>query len=629
VFCTNAPYVVFPKPEITPLRTIPLVNLALRFVRDFARANGGATAIIFALSAVTLVTTGGVGVDIARALVVKNRMASALDAAGLAVGTANGLNQAEMQALAQKYFDANFNSMMGTAAAVQVSVDGDKISLSVSGAVPTSLMNIAGISTMAISAKNEVSRGALNLEVSLALDVTGSMAGQKIIDLRAAAKELVDIVVQDVQTPYYSKVALAPYSMGVNVGSYAAQVRGPIAAGKTITSATWANGTAKNISAITKANPGRVTTSSSHGLTTGDRVYIKGVNGMTQINNKEYTITRISNTQFTIGVSTSGYSNYSNSGNVTECLTSSCEVVVTASSHGFSNGAEVVIDSVNGMTQINSGTNETWTVASAATNTFVLSGSDGPAYGTYTSGGKAYCTTAGCQFYRFTNASWSPSIRVFEVSSCVTERTGSNAYTDAAPSTAYLGRNYPAPGNPCLTNTIQPLSTSRASLKSQIDSLQAQGSTAGHTGIAWAWYLVSPNFAYLWPGASQPANYGADKLLKVVVIMTDGAFNSPYCNGVISEDALSGSGSVSDHINCNAPNGSVFSQGQNLCTKMKAEGVVVYTVGFDVAGDQQAESLMESCASDSSRAYIAASGTALKDAFISIAQDINSLRLSK
>ena len=52
------------------------------------------------------------------------------------------------------------------------------------------------------------------------LDTTGSMSGQKILDLKAAAKDLVDIVVWDDQSQYTSKIAIAPFSAHVNVGGY-------------------------------------------------------------------------------------------------------------------------------------------------------------------------------------------------------------------------------------------------------------------------------------------------------------------------------------------------------------------------------------------------------------------------
>lgn len=59
-------------------------------------------------------------------------------------------------------------------------------------------------------------------------------------------------------------------------------------------------------------------------------------------------------------------------------------VVITAASHGFSNGDRVIINSVVGMTQLN---NKEFTVANQTTNTFELSGIDGTGFDAYTSGG--------------------------------------------------------------------------------------------------------------------------------------------------------------------------------------------------------------------------------------------------
>lgn len=59
-------------------------------------------------------------------------------------------------------------------------------------------------------------------------------------------------------------------------------------------------------------------------------------------------------------------------------------VVLTANAHGFSNGDQVYVRGVLGMTEIN----ERWfTVAGAAANTFELSGEDGTLYGAYSSAG--------------------------------------------------------------------------------------------------------------------------------------------------------------------------------------------------------------------------------------------------
>jgi hypothetical protein len=60
-------------------------------------------------------------------------------------------------------------------------------------------------------------------------------------------------------------------------------------------------------------------------------------------------------------------------------------VVITANSHGFSNGDAVLISDVLGMDELNG---ETFTVAGVTANTFQLSGVNGTAYTTYVSGGE-------------------------------------------------------------------------------------------------------------------------------------------------------------------------------------------------------------------------------------------------
>ena len=71
-----------------------------------------------------------------------------------------------------------------------------------------------------------------------------------------------------------------------------------------------------SVSAITQASPGQVTTSSAHGLATGDEVLIKNVEGMTDVNDTIFTATLIDSTNFTIGTDTSGYDAWSSGGTV-------------------------------------------------------------------------------------------------------------------------------------------------------------------------------------------------------------------------------------------------------------------------------------------------------------------------
>jgi hypothetical protein len=178
-------------------------------------------------------------------------------------------------------------------------------------------------------------------------------------------------------------------------------------------------------------------------------------------------------------------------------------------------------------------------------------------------------------------------------------------------------------------NTIQPLSNDKTMLKRRIGKLSEAGSTAGQMGTAWAWYMLSPNWSYLWPSANRPVAYHTGKTEKIAILMTDGEYNTGHCKGIVAEDSGSGSGSNSDHINCDAENGSSNSQAQQLCTAMKTNtGITVYTVGFALGGNQTAINTLRNCASDETKFYNAKDGDELRMAFRDIALQVAKLRLS-
>ncbi|MCH8015541.1 MAG: hypothetical protein IH917_02825 [Acidobacteria bacterium] len=65
------------------------------------------------------------------------------------------------------------------------------------------------------------------------------------------------------------------------------------------------------ISAITQANPAVVTTSSDHGLVTGDQIRITGVVGMTEVNDREFVITVVDADEFSLnGEDSTGHTAY-------------------------------------------------------------------------------------------------------------------------------------------------------------------------------------------------------------------------------------------------------------------------------------------------------------------------------
>ena len=602
-----------------------MVGLTSRAGASFGRARNGNVAMMWALLASFLVGLTGLTVDFTRAQMIRAQMQNAADGAALVAARADGMTEAQRAEAARAFFDAEMGDLAAAATLTLTQLPDNEIRAVASMPMPLSLARLVSNNDWTLHVEADAERAGVNLEVALVLDTTGSMAGQRIIDLRAAATDLVDTIVQDVQTPYYSKLALVTYSQGVNLGGYAAQARGPITGPTSISAAAWHDGTQKTITGATRGNPVQIT-SANHGLANGDVIYISGVSGMGQINNRVFTVSNAATNTFSLqGVNGGGFNSYSSGGAIRRCLAANCGAVITSNNHGLASGEYVYITGVNGMTQLN---NAQFQIASATANTFTLAGSAG-GYSAYTSGGAAYCTRAGCEFYSFMNAASPSARRLFPFSTCVSERVGAQAYTDAGPGAGYVGHNYTSTANPCPANTIVPLTTDRALLNSRISGLTASGSTAGHIGLAWGWYMLSPNWAHLWPTANQPVSYTTPETMKIVVLMTDGAFNTTYCEGVIGRDSNNGAGAASERNTCNATNGGGFAQAQQLCDAMKARGIILYTVGFHLGGDVTAQNFLRNCATTPDHAHLTGSGDELIAAFNAIAASISQLRLTR
>lgn len=607
-----------------------LVRAAGR-LRGFRSDRRGALAVWVALGLIPMCLLVFGVFDLSRMSVERRRLQDSLDAATLIAARSTATDTATLTTLG----NAALTSELGktaTSASFVGSTNGKQVTGTASVTIAPIILGLIGKKELTVGAQSVVVRAANNLEIALVLDITGSMSGTRISDLKTAATDLVDIVVQDVQDPYYSKVAIVPYSMGVNVGTYADAVRGAIPS-SALASAAWNTATTKTVSSFTAGTSSTVTTSAAHGLAVNDYAMVLGSN-QSSMNGKVLKVTSVGSTTKFTGANQSGTSiTAGSSGTVYKCLNSGCTFVVTTkAAHVFQAGDQLTLAGITGLTALNSATPTINSVSGLALTTN-LSGSASTSYATVTAGanGTGSCLSTSrsdisCANLNFTNASG--SAKTLALSTCATERTGTYAYTDDAPTTALVGRNYPASSNPCPTPKITPLTSDRTTLKNQISALDDGGSTAGQIGLAWGWYMVSPNFAYLWPnGTQKPAAYGTAETMKIVVMMTDGAFNTPYCKGVIASNAGSGSGSASDHINCNATNGDATAQAKELCTKIKAKNVIIFTVGFDV--DSTAKSMLTTCATKTSQAYFPATGGELKTAFKSIAQEISALRIAK
>jgi Flp pilus assembly protein TadG len=530
----------------------PGARLPGRLARRFLGDRSGSVGMTFGLLVIPLTAFIGLAVDFGKVYSVNSHTQSALDAAALAAGrvaqveTSDVINKAS--AAASAYFNQAKPSNVVTSA-IQFSPNAQNTQFTVTAtswvrtpflgvlnswyhqgsqaAAPSGCQgNYYGCIKLTTTSTAELKvggNGGSSIEVALMLDVTGSMCTpcSKITDLKAAAKDLIDIVVWDDQSQVTSRVALAPFAEAVNVGkTLAPLVRGTV--------------TSNNSSSPQVFNCSSMSSTSS------------------QPTNKWIRFPR---------------------------PTSSCD-------------------------------------SGSSTRTWLIS------------------------------------------SKCVTERIGAQAYTDAAPGTgAWLGKGYFGSSQSSSSpqeddsscgvanhtdseiNAVFPLSNDKTELKERIDKLSTSGSTAGHLGTAWAWYLLSPNWnsvlsqafgngheAGPYSDLTVTTSDGFPKLKKIAVLMTDGEYNINYCKGVEAKNS-----DQSPDINCNSENAKSLSQAGSLCTAMKATQagggkIEVFTVGFQV--NNTAKTFLQNCATDASHFYEATTGDALKAAFRDIALKISTLRLT-
>jgi Flp pilus assembly protein TadG len=411
-----------------------------QLIARFHEAEEGAIAITFGLMTFVLMLVAGLAIDSGRAYHAATKMTTALDAAALSTAKTmreTSLSDDDLKEVAKRYFQVNIAGTGGNYAVIDgldIAVDRslNSIALTLASHVPTVLGRLAGVDSIPVAVASTAIYQSQDIELALQLDVTGSMKGSRLAELKIAVKDLLDIVLPDEGTTNKVRVGLAPFSAGVNAGPYAAAV--------------------------------------SDGRSRDGCVY------------------------------------------------------------------------------------ERRSLADQA--------SEAPAVG----------------------------LRALKVREDLTGRS-----IQSCPSNA----------------VIVPLTTEKKVLSDTVQEYRDGGTTAGHLGTAWGWYLLSPEWAGVWPSTSEPARYNDGKTIKAVVVMTDGIYNT--IGGVSAGDSSSTARDAG-------------TMAVDTCTAMKAQGVRVYAIGFQAPS--AALETLRSCASTDTSFFDATNGEELRRVFRAIATELNNLRLS-
>ncbi len=179
----------------------------------------------------------------------------------------------------------------------------------------------------------------------------------------------------------------------------------------------------------------------------------------------------------------------------------------------------------------------------------------------------------------------------------------------------------------CPVNAVTPLTGNRTLLDNQIDALVADGATIPNVGLVWGWRSISPRWRGEWVGvdASLPLDADTPDLTKAVVFMTDGATDwwwSDYTPYGFLDDARLGT------TNEALVEAEIDNRVRTICENIKAEGVELYTIMFDLSSTY-IEDMYRTCASSSDHFFDASNGAELEEAFKRIGRRLTALRLKQ
>ena len=190
---------------------------------------------------------------------------------------------------------------------------------------------------------------------------------------------------------------------------------------------------------------------------------------------------------------------------------------------------------------------------------------------------------------------------------CATERKDKNGGADFSDDGPYTerydkkGKIYLAQVNRddrvdvCPNAELIALTADKQRLLDTIDDFKADGVTAGAIAVQWGYYMLSPKWRTAISDAGQgagAANHDTKKTFKVAILMTDGQFNTAFAGVRDGDTAQMTQGDKSRNY------------AESLCANMKADGIEVFTIGFDLDDPQmrreernQAKSVLKACSS--------------------------------
>ncbi|MEM7638895.1 MAG: TadE/TadG family type IV pilus assembly protein [Pseudomonadota bacterium] len=583
-------------------------------LRKFTADRSGQVTTVFAFCLIPVCAVAGLSLDLQNQMQREVKTQAVLDSAVLAASKVmqTGASDAEIEETVADFVSLHVDSLPGlscTTPTVTLPSDDTSIEASLDCTQDTTLMHIVGRETLPVKVESVSTYSLTSIDIAFMFDLSGSMnSNNRLVDLKSATTDALDILLPSAATAdvtEHTRVAMASYGNSLNAGPYFKQVTG-------------LEPTRSYSDTVSVEIDDR---DISDGLThyaaidvylydadSGDRIVEFGDGALIKVEPEQ-----LNNMTIVVEPRTSYY-------RFDEF--ESFEFILSGTEH--KNASESVepytLYGDSGMSSLNG---EEWSTGKFELE---LRGFDSNGL----TGTKILDKTIEFELFKDGDVRESDESHTI-TSTCVWERDGAEKFTDAPPAAgSYLSANsawfrqlnpdspdgvwevgfnengeQQTIGSRCPDAAPVELTNNRTSLDTYVSTLSAGGSTAGHLGVAWTWYLISDRWASVFDGTAAPAAFTDPEIKKAVVLMTDGSFNAIG----------------------HQHQGDSQTQARALCDGMKDKSILVYAVAFraPTAGQR----VLRDCATSSTTYFNANSRDELKAAYKDIAVQLSDLRLSE
>lgn len=206
---------------ITPsIRTTPKTGTDIRRAAGrFATCDDGAVTILSLFLFLVMVAAAGLGIDIMRHEMARTHIQATLDSAVLAgAGAPAGATAQDVKAIVEDYFDAaglgEYLDTIDPDKDIVATLNSKSVTASANLEMDTYLMRLSGVDTLQAGGGSTAAIASPRMEIVLALDVSGSMEGERLTKMKSAAKQFVTDVMS-ASDQGTTTISIVPYSWSV------------------------------------------------------------------------------------------------------------------------------------------------------------------------------------------------------------------------------------------------------------------------------------------------------------------------------------------------------------------------------------------------------------------------------